>query len=35
MFTLRVCICNHRSRRSDFDDLVRAAEEIVSEILEG
>jgi glutamate/tyrosine decarboxylase-like PLP-dependent enzyme len=31
-FTLRACICNHRSRRSDFDDLVMAAEEIVHEI---
>jgi glutamate/tyrosine decarboxylase-like PLP-dependent enzyme len=31
-FTLRVCICNHRSRREDFDDLVAAAERIVEEI---
>ena len=32
-FTLRVCICNHRSRREDFDDFVREAEAIVDEIL--
>jgi glutamate/tyrosine decarboxylase-like PLP-dependent enzyme len=31
-FTLRVCICNHRSRLSDFDDFVAAAEQIVDEI---
>ncbi len=31
-FTLRACICNHRSRRADFDDLVHAAERIVEEI---
>ncbi len=30
--TLRVCICNHRSRRADFDDLIDAAEGIVREI---
>ncbi|HEX9885935.1 MAG TPA: pyridoxal-dependent decarboxylase, partial [Longimicrobiales bacterium] len=32
-FTLRACICNHRSRKADFDDLIRRAEEIVEEIL--
>ena len=32
-FTLRVCICNHRSRKDDFDDFVREAEAIVDEIL--
>lgn len=31
-FALRACICNHRSRRADFDDLVVAAERIVAEI---
>lgn len=31
-FSLRVCIVNHRSRRSDFEDLVSAAERIVWEI---
>lgn len=31
-FTLRVCICNHRSRRADFDDFVTSAERIVEEI---
>jgi glutamate/tyrosine decarboxylase-like PLP-dependent enzyme len=31
-FTLRVCICNHRSRKEDFDDLLAAAERIVEEI---
>jgi glutamate/tyrosine decarboxylase-like PLP-dependent enzyme len=31
-FALRVCICNHRSRRSDFDDFLVAAEEIVDDI---
>ena len=31
-FTLRVCICNHRSRKSDFDDFVLQAEGIVDEI---
>ena len=31
-FTLRACICNHRSRKDDFDDLVSRAEEIVEEI---
>ena len=32
-FTLRACICNHRSRRSDFDEFVAEAERIVGEIL--
>ncbi len=32
-FTLRVCICNHRSRKSDFDEFVSEAEKIVQEIL--
>ncbi len=32
--TLRVCICNHRSRRHDFDEFARAAESIGAEILE-
>ena len=32
-FTLRVCICNHRSRKSDFDDFVLQAEGIVDEIV--
>jgi glutamate/tyrosine decarboxylase-like PLP-dependent enzyme len=31
-FTLRVCICNHRSRQEDFDDLIAAAERIIEEI---
>jgi glutamate/tyrosine decarboxylase-like PLP-dependent enzyme len=32
-FTLRACICNHRSRTADFDDFVRGAGEILAEIL--
>ena len=32
-FTLRACICNHRSRRSDFDEFVAESEQIVDEIL--
>lgn len=32
-YTLRVCICNHRSRREDFEDFVAAAEGVVREIL--
>jgi aromatic-L-amino-acid/L-tryptophan decarboxylase len=31
-FVLRVCICNHRSRREDFDALVEALETIGREI---
>lgn len=31
-FTLRACICNHRSRKEDFDELVRAADAIVDEL---
>ncbi len=31
-FALRVCVCNHRSRREDFDALIEAAERIVEEI---
>ena len=33
-FTLRVCICNHRSRREDFDLLVREVVSIGEEIME-
>jgi glutamate/tyrosine decarboxylase-like PLP-dependent enzyme len=32
-FTLRACICNHRSRKEDFDEFTQAADEIVAEIL--
>jgi len=32
-FTLRACICNHRSRQSDFDEFVAEAELTVAEIL--
>lgn len=32
-FTIRVAICNHRSRRSDFDALVIAVKEIGQELL--
>jgi glutamate/tyrosine decarboxylase-like PLP-dependent enzyme len=32
-FTVRVCICNHRSRREDFDLLVREAVRIGEKIL--
>lgn len=32
-FTLRVCICNHRSRRADFDDFVDQAERVALEIV--
>jgi glutamate/tyrosine decarboxylase-like PLP-dependent enzyme len=32
--TLRVCICNHRSRRRDFDDFVHQAESLAREVLE-
>jgi aromatic-L-amino-acid decarboxylase len=32
-FTLRACICNHRSRREDFDDFVRYGDAIVAEIV--
>lgn len=32
-FSLRACIVNHRSRRDDFDEFVRAADAIVGEIL--
>lgn len=31
-FTIRVCICNHRSRREDFDALVDALESIGEEV---
>jgi aromatic-L-amino-acid/L-tryptophan decarboxylase len=31
-FVIRVCICNHRSRRADFDALVVALEEIGAEV---
>jgi len=31
-FTLRACICNHRSRRADFDEFVGAAEQVVGEL---
>jgi glutamate/tyrosine decarboxylase-like PLP-dependent enzyme len=31
-FTLRCCICNHRSRKADFDDFVAEAEKIVAEL---
>lgn len=35
-FTLRVCICNHRSRRKDFElfvrEVVRIGEEVVEEV---
>jgi glutamate/tyrosine decarboxylase-like PLP-dependent enzyme len=33
-FTIRVCICNHRSRREDFDLLVRETLRIGGEILD-
>ena len=29
---LRACICNHRSRREDFDALVAAVEEVGAEV---
>jgi len=32
-FTLRVCICNHRSRKADFDDFIEQAERVTLEIL--
>ncbi len=32
-FTIRVCICNHRSRQEDFDLLVQEAVRIGEEIL--
>jgi len=32
-FTLRACICNHRSRRSDFAAFVAAAERILEELM--
>jgi glutamate/tyrosine decarboxylase-like PLP-dependent enzyme len=31
-FSIRVAICNHRSRRSDFEKLVKAVKEIAAEI---
>ncbi len=34
-FTLRVCICNHRSRRRDFDDFLASTEEVVRELRSG
>jgi glutamate/tyrosine decarboxylase-like PLP-dependent enzyme len=33
-FTIRVCICNHRSRREDFDLLLRETVRIGEEIME-
>lgn len=33
-FTIRICICNHRSRREDFDLLVREVVRIGEEIME-
>lgn len=32
-FSIRVAICNHRSRRSDFEALVNAVQEIGRELL--
>lgn len=32
-FTLRACICNHRSRAEDFEDFVNRADALVDELL--
>jgi glutamate/tyrosine decarboxylase-like PLP-dependent enzyme len=34
-FTLRACICNHRSRRADFDAFVAATEQLIRELTNG